>query len=53
MAENNAVIEQTAPKKPTSAPPVWPKLIMVIITTNPIPKAVPKLVRDSSWYFLK
>ena len=26
---------------------------MVIRTTNPIPKAVPKLVRDTSWYFLK
>ena len=26
---------------------------MVMITTKPIPKAVPKLVSEISWYFLK
>ena len=44
---------QTALNRPMKALPVCPKLIMVIITTKPIPKAVPKLVSESSWYFLK
>ena len=26
---------------------------MVTLTTKPMPKAVPKLVSDNSWYFLK
>ena len=43
---------QNAPKRPTSAADTWPYPIMVIITTKPIPNAVPKLVSEMSWYFL-
>ena len=53
MSRVDMMDPQNAPTKPTMAPPPCPRETMVISTTNPIPKAVPKLVRDTSWYFLK
>ena len=44
---------QKEPKRPMrdSLKKPWP--IMKTITMSPMPKAVPKLVREISWYFLK
>ncbi len=42
-----------APSRPTRAGLRKPFPIIKTTTTNPMPKAVPKLVRETSWYFLK
>ena len=44
---------QNAPKRPISDSLKKPCPIIKTITMSPIPNAVPKLVREISWYFLK
>ena len=47
------MLPATAPIKPMEAAVPKPWLAMKATTTSPMPNAVPKLVRDTSWYFLK
>lgn len=47
------MLPTTAPSRPTMAPLPKPRPVMKAITTSPMPKAVPKLVSDTNWYFLK
>ena len=47
------MLPTTAPITPTKAPLPNPWLVMKATTTSPIPKAVPKLVSETNWYFLK
>ncbi len=44
---------QKAPKNPTSGSQKKPCPTMNTITSNPMPKAVPKLVSEINWNFLK
>ena len=47
------ILPITAPKRPTNAALRKPFPIMKMMTTSPIPNAVPKLVNEINWYFLK
>ena len=47
------ILPMTAPATPTKAPLPNPRPVIKATTTKPMPKAVPKLVSETSWYFLK